>query len=77
MVSSSRLPGFERSSAHKDEVRRLMPADRDRVSRSQPLAGGFPQLVLTPDDELAGVIGLNAVLGLVAEVGSLIDSTRN
>src|SRR5688500_2585304 len=79
--SSSSCPGrpgvqVERS-VHQDEVRRFVPADRHRVARSESLACGFPQLVLTPDDELAGLFGLDPVLRLVAEVRALVDASRN
>src|SRR4029078_10869132 len=54
-----------------------MPADGDGLPRPESLAGGFPQLVLTPDDQLSGLVRLDPVLGLVAEIGALIDAARN
>src|SRR3954468_1454826 len=54
-----------------------MPADRDRLARSQPLAGRLPQLVLAADDELACLIGLDPVFRLVAEIRPLADAARD
>src|SRR4029079_2802976 len=64
-------------SSHEDEIRSLVPADRDRIARSEPLARAVPKLVLAAGDELAGAIGLDAVLRLLPQVGALPDTSGN
>ena len=60
-------------SGHEDEVRRVLPADDDRVTRADAHDRRGAGRVLAPDDHLAGDVGGDPVLRLVAEVRALVD----
>ena len=69
-------PGRCPASSDEDEVGLLVPADDDGIARARrpgrPGAGG----VLAPDDQLAGLLGVDPILRLVAEVRALMDASR-
>jgi hypothetical protein len=50
-----------------------MPADDDRIARSDALAQVDAIRILAPDDQLTSLVGGDSIFGLVAEIGSLVD----
>src|SRR5215218_3509205 len=80
MVSSSRIRRCGRScrtgagsSGDEDQVRRILPADDDGIAGAEARDAPGACCVLASRDDLAGDVGSDPELRLVAEVRSLMD----